>query len=119
MDSFKEFMNDRYIDDGEIDTNGSVKQITEHLIETRYISKEFVNEARLGSLVGGVAGVLAVKAKSQLTKVKAGDDTNKKIEALGEMLLTSIYGSMMAAAVAGKNSNVLKKIKSLGGGKRK
>jgi len=119
MDTFKDFIDDRYREDSDVDTNGAIKQITEHLIETKVISQEFLNEVSLGGLVTGVSAVLAMKAKSQLRKVKTGDDTNEKIEALGEMVLISIYGSMMSAAVAGKNSTVLKKLKSLGRRKRK
>ena len=119
MDTFKDFINDRYRDDSDVETNGAIKQITEHLVETRIISSEFLKEVNLGGLVTGISAVLSMKAKSQLSKVKSSDDTNKKIEALGEMLLTAIYGSMMSAAVAGKNSSVLRKLKSLGGRKRR
>lgn len=119
MNTFKDFIDDRYKDDSAVETDGAIKQITEHLVETKVISQEFLHEVNLGGLVTGISAVLAMKAKSQLSKVKTGDDTNKKIEALGEMVLISIYGSMMAAAVAGKTSSVLRKLKALGGRKRK
>jgi len=46
-----------------------------------------------------------------LTKLKSEKDAFLKLNIVGEMVLLSTYGSVFAAAVSGKNTSILNKVK--------
>ena len=110
LKSFTEHLDEQYKNEDVVET-GLIKQLTEHLVSEGIISQEFLQERSMSGLVAGVASVLAIKSKSLLTKLKSEKDAFKKINLLGEMVLYSTYGSMMAAAVSGKNTSILNKVK--------
>ena len=110
LHSFMEHLEEQYKDEDVVD-DGLIKQLTEHLVSDRIISQEFLQERSMSSLVTGVAGVLAIKTRSLLTKLKSERDAFLKLNIVGEMVLLSTYGSVFAAAVSGKNTSILNKVK--------
>jgi hypothetical protein len=108
--SFSEHLDEQFKDEDVVDT-GLIKQLTEHLVGERIISKEFLNERSMSGLVTGVAGVLAIKGRSLLSKLKSEKDAFQKLNIVGEMVLLSTYGSVFSAAVSGKNTSILNKVK--------
>ena len=108
--TFTEHLEEQYKNEDVLET-GIIKQLVEHLVSERIISQEFLQERSMSGLVSGIAGVLAIKSKSLLSKLKSEKDAFKKLNVLGEMILFSTYGSMMAAAVSGKNTSILNKVK--------
>jgi hypothetical protein len=105
-----EHLEEQYKDEDVVDT-GLIKQLTEHLVSDRIISQEFLQERSMSGLVTGVAGVLAIKTRSLLTKLKSEKDAFLKLNIVGEMVLLSTYGAVFAAAVSGKNTSILNKVK--------
>ena len=108
--SFSEHLDEQFKDEDVVDT-GLIKQLTEHLVSERIISQEFLQERSMSGLVSGVAGVLAIKGRSLLTILKSEKDAFLKLNIIGEMVLLSTYGSVFAAAVSGKNTSILNKVK--------
>ena len=110
LKSFTEHLDDQYKNEDVVEP-GLIKQLTEHLVSERIISQEFLQERSMSGLVTGVAGVLAIKGRSLLTKLKSEKDAFIKLNIIGEMVLLSTYGSVFAAAVSGKNTSILNKVK--------
>ena len=70
LKSFTEHLDEQFKDEDVVDT-GLIRQLTEHLVSDRIISQEFLQERSMSGLVTGVAGVLAIKGRSLLTKLKS------------------------------------------------
>ena len=85
-----------------------------NLVDEKIISQEYLNEGSLSTLVGGVSAALAIKVKSKFRQMKSATEWQQKLNYMGEMIVLNTYGSMMSAAVAGRNTSILNKIKTLG-----
>ena len=114
INSFENYMESMYKDEDMIGKQDTIKQLVENLVDDKIISQEYLNEGSLSTLVGGVSAALAIKVKSKFRKMKSATDWQQKLNYMGEMIVLNVYGSVMSAAVAGRNTSILNKIKSIG-----
>ena len=95
-------------------TNENIERAFLILVDEKIISQEYLNEGSLSTLVGGVSAALAIKVKSKFRQMKSATEWQQKLNYMGEMIVLNVYGSVMSAAVAGRNTSILNKIKSIG-----
>ena len=114
LTTFENYLEEQYKDEDRIERQDTIKQLVENLVDDKIISQEYLNEGSLSTLVGGVSAALAIKVKSKFRKMKSATDWQQKLNYMGEMIVLNVYGSVMSAAVAGRNTGILNKIKSLG-----
>lgn len=114
LTTFENYLEEQYKDEDRIERQDTIKQLVENLVDEKIISQEFLKEGSLSALVGGVAAALAIKVKSKFRQMKSATDWQQKLNYMGEMIVLNVYGSVMSAAVAGRNTSILNKIKSLG-----
>ena len=114
ISTFENYLENIYKDEDMIGHQDTIKQLVVNLVDEKIISQEYLNEGSLSTLVGGVAAALAVKVKSKFRQMKSATDWQQKLNYMGEMIVLNVYGSVMSAAVAGRNTSILNKIKSIG-----
>jgi hypothetical protein len=112
--SFENYLEDQYKDEDMIGHKDTIKTLIVNLVDEKIISQEYLNEGSLSTLVGGVSAALAIKVKSKFRQMKSATEWQQKLNYMGEMIVLNTYGSMMSAAVAGRNTSILNKIKTLG-----
>ena len=112
--SFENYLEDQYKDEDMIGHKDTIKTLIVNLVDEKIISQEYLNEGSLSTLVGGVSAALAIKVKSKFRQMKSATEWQQKLNYMGEMIVLNVYGSVMSAAVAGRNTSILNKIKTLG-----
>lgn len=109
MKTYNNYVKDYLQDDG----LGFIEEDVDTLIKHMNVDDETSDKLQLESLssvVAGVAGGIAIKSKSLLSKLKSEKDGFRKQDILGQMILLSTYGSMVGAAAGVKNQSILRKL---------
>lgn len=100
-------------EDAADDTLGFIEEDVDTLIKHLDLDDDTGEKLQMESLstvVSAVAGGIAIKSKSLLSKLRNEKDGFKKQDILGQMILLSTYGSMVGAAASVKNQTVLRKL---------
>jgi hypothetical protein len=109
MKRYNKFVRD-YCNEGGL---GFIEEDVETLIQHLDIyddTSDNLQMESLSSVVNGVTAGIAIKTKSLLSKLRSEKDAFEKQNILGQMILLSTYGSLVAAAAGVKNQSMMRKL---------
>lgn len=109
----KTFMDFLETETGNTKTESFIDNFLGTLIEEKVLDKTILKEDRMTTLVNGIVVGLLIKIKQQTEKLKQQNDTNKKLDELGELIKISSYGGLISGFIGDKNTRILNKIRKV------